>query len=137
MLLQFAIKTFDLVLALTVGGPGIATTLPAIFVYDLMFQRGQIAEGAAAAIMILLALSACSSPTRSGRSGGAAGRRRMASAAAHTIPFARRRGRGGASPRTGDRLPVLVALRALIYLLPFVVIVLNSFRDLQEIAASA
>ena len=53
VLLQFAIKTFDLVLAMTGGGPGIATTVPAIYVYDLMFQRGQIAEGAAAAIMIL------------------------------------------------------------------------------------
>ncbi|MFI0845312.1 carbohydrate ABC transporter permease [Mesorhizobium sp. IMUNJ 23232] len=58
VLLQFAIKTFDLAIALTNGGPGIATTFPAIYVYDLMFQRGQIAEGAAAAIMILLALSA-------------------------------------------------------------------------------
>jgi glucose/mannose transport system permease protein len=57
ILLQFAIKTFDLVLALTVGGPGIATTMPAIVVYDFMFQRGQIAEGAAAAMMILLALT--------------------------------------------------------------------------------
>ena len=57
VLLQFAIKTFDLVIALTGGGPGISTTVPAIYVYDLMFQRGQMAEGAAAAIMILLALS--------------------------------------------------------------------------------
>ena len=55
VLLQFAIKTFDLVVALTNGGPGISTTFPAIYVYDLMFQRGQIGEGAAAAIMILLA----------------------------------------------------------------------------------
>ncbi len=57
VLLQFAIKTFDLVVALTGGGPGIATTFPAIFVYDLMFQRGQIGDGAAAAIMMLLALA--------------------------------------------------------------------------------
>ena len=58
ILLQFAIKTFDLVLALTVGGPGISTTMPAIVVYDFMFQRGQIAEGAAAAMMIMAALTA-------------------------------------------------------------------------------
>jgi len=57
VLLQFAIKTFDLVVALTGGGPGISTTFPAIYVYDLMFQRGQIAIGAAASIMILLALA--------------------------------------------------------------------------------
>lgn len=56
VLLQFAIKTFDLVVALTQGGPGVATTVPAIVVFDLMFQRGQIAQGAAAAVMILLAL---------------------------------------------------------------------------------
>ena len=37
--------------------PGIATTFPAIYVYDLMFQRGQIGQGAAAAIMMLLALA--------------------------------------------------------------------------------
>ena len=57
VLLQFAIKTFDLVMALTNGGPGISTDVPAIYVYDLMFQRGQIAEGAAAAVMILFALA--------------------------------------------------------------------------------
>lgn len=57
VLLQFAIKTFDLVVALTGGGPGISTTFPAHYVYDLMFQRGQIAQGAAAAIMMLLALA--------------------------------------------------------------------------------
>jgi len=57
VMLQFAIKTFDLVVALTGGGPGISTTFPANYVYDLMFQRGQIAEGSAAAMMMLLALS--------------------------------------------------------------------------------
>lgn len=57
VLLQFAIKTFDLVVALTAGGPGLSTTFPALYVYDMMFQRGQIAQGAAAAMMILAALA--------------------------------------------------------------------------------
>jgi glucose/mannose transport system permease protein len=57
VLLQFAIKTFDLAIALTGGGPGLATTFPAIYVYDEMFQRGQIALGAAAAMMMLAALA--------------------------------------------------------------------------------
>jgi glucose/mannose transport system permease protein len=57
IMLQFAIKTFDLVVALTRGGPGISTTFPANYVYDLMFQRGQIAEGAAASIMMVAALA--------------------------------------------------------------------------------
>lgn len=57
VLLQFAIKTFDLAVSLTNSGPGIATTFPATYVYDMMFQRGQIGEGAAAAIMMLAALA--------------------------------------------------------------------------------
>ena len=62
VLLQFAIKTFDLVVALTHGGPDVSTTFPAIYVFDLMYQRGQIAEGAAAAMMILAALAAVLAP---------------------------------------------------------------------------
>jgi glucose/mannose transport system permease protein len=58
VLLQFAIKTFDLVRALTGGGPGIATTLPALVVYDFMFQRGQLGRGSAAAVLLLLSLLA-------------------------------------------------------------------------------
>ena len=56
ILLQYAIKTFDLVRALTGGGPGIATTLPALVVYDFMFQRGQLGRGSAAAVLLLLSL---------------------------------------------------------------------------------
>ena len=56
ILLQFAIKTFDLVRALTGGGPGISTTLPALVVYDFMFQRGQLGRGSAAAVLLLLSL---------------------------------------------------------------------------------
>lgn len=56
ILLQFAIKTFDLVRALTEGGPGISTMLPALVVYDFMFQRSQLGRGAAAAVLMLLAM---------------------------------------------------------------------------------
>ena len=55
--LQAAIKTFDLAVALTNSGPGISTTFPATYVYDMMFQRGEIGQGAAAAMMILAALA--------------------------------------------------------------------------------
>ena len=57
VMLQFAIKTFDLVVALTDSGPGVSTTFPAKYVYDAMFQRGQIAVGAAGAMMMLAALA--------------------------------------------------------------------------------
>lgn len=56
ILLQFAIKTFDLVRALTGGGPGLATQLPALVVYDFMFQRGNLGRGSAAAVLLLLTL---------------------------------------------------------------------------------
>ena len=58
VLLQTAITTFDLVRALTGGGPGLATQLPSLVVYDLMFQRGLLARGAAAAVLMLLTLLA-------------------------------------------------------------------------------
>lgn len=56
ILLQTAIKTYDLVRALTAAGPGIATTLPTNVVYDYMFQRGLMGAGSAAAVMLLLSL---------------------------------------------------------------------------------
>ena len=57
ILLQFAIKTFDLVLALTSGGPGLASMLPTLVVYDFMFQRGLLGRGSAAAILLLLSVA--------------------------------------------------------------------------------
>lgn len=56
ILVQTALKTFELVQALTSGGPGIATTVPAIFVFDVMYARGQLGQGAAGAIMMLAML---------------------------------------------------------------------------------
>ncbi len=56
ILLQFAVKTYDLVRALTAGGPGISTTLPTNVVYDFMFQRSLMGVGSAAAILLLLSV---------------------------------------------------------------------------------
>lgn len=56
ILLQFAIKTFDLVLALTHGGPGISTTFPAVSVYDRLFAAGELAQGGAVAVWMLIGL---------------------------------------------------------------------------------
>jgi glucose/mannose transport system permease protein len=56
ILLQSAIKTFDLVRALTGGGPGISTMLPTLVVYDFMFQRSELGRGSAAAVLLLLSL---------------------------------------------------------------------------------
>ena len=56
ILLQFSIKTYELVQALTAGGPGIATTLPTAVVYDYMFQRGLMGQGSATAVLLLFSL---------------------------------------------------------------------------------
>lgn len=53
ILAHIAIKSFDLVMALTAGGPGTSTTVPAVFMYQYSFSRGQLALGAASAMMML------------------------------------------------------------------------------------
>ena len=50
---HIAIKSFDLVMALTAGGPGYSSDLPATFMYTFSFKRGQIGLGAASAMMML------------------------------------------------------------------------------------
>lgn len=62
LLTGLAIKSFDLIMAMTGGGPGFATYLPANFMYDFAFQRGQIALGAASAVMMLLAVAVLIGP---------------------------------------------------------------------------
>lgn len=58
ILLHQAIKSFDLVVALTSGGPGNSTQLPATFMYMQTFGRDQIGVGAASAVMIFMTVSA-------------------------------------------------------------------------------
>jgi glucose/mannose transport system permease protein len=58
ILSHLAIKSFDLVMALTAGGPGFATDLPATFMYTMAFSRGQIGLGAASATIMLATVAA-------------------------------------------------------------------------------
>jgi glucose/mannose transport system permease protein len=58
ILAHVAIKSFDLVMALTAGGPGTASDVPATFMYQFSFNRGQLALGASAAMMMLMAIVA-------------------------------------------------------------------------------
>ncbi|MBX2881384.1 MAG: sugar ABC transporter permease, partial [Granulosicoccus sp.] len=48
------VKVYDLVLALTRGGPGISTEVPAKYVYDHMFGRANLGQGFAASTVMLL-----------------------------------------------------------------------------------
>lgn len=58
VLTHIAIKSFDLIVALTGGGPGYATDVPATFMYTYAFTRGQIGLGSAASMMMLMAVVA-------------------------------------------------------------------------------
>jgi glucose/mannose transport system permease protein len=58
VLSHLSIKSFDLVMALTAGGPGFATDVPATFMYVMSFTRGQIGLGAASATMMLATVAA-------------------------------------------------------------------------------
>ncbi len=58
VLAHLAIKSYDLVVALTGGGPGRATELPATFMYSYTFTRNQMGIGAASAVIMLMMIVA-------------------------------------------------------------------------------
>jgi glucose/mannose transport system permease protein len=58
ILSHIAIKSFDLVVALTGGGPGYSSDVPATFMYSFAFTRGQLGLGAASSIVMFGAVLA-------------------------------------------------------------------------------
>ncbi|QKV19149.1 carbohydrate ABC transporter permease [Oricola thermophila] len=50
------VRVYDLVVAQTSGGPGIASEVPAKYVYDYMFQGQNLGQGFAASTMMLLSV---------------------------------------------------------------------------------
>jgi glucose/mannose transport system permease protein len=62
ILSHLAIKSYDLVIALTGGGPGRATELPATFMYSYTFTRNQMGVGAASAVIMLMTIAAIMIP---------------------------------------------------------------------------
>ena len=50
------VRVYDLIVAQTSGGPGIASEVPAKYVYDYMFQGQNLGQGFAASTMMLLAV---------------------------------------------------------------------------------
>ena len=51
------VKLYDLVVAQTGGGPGIASEVPAKYVYEFMFRAQNLAQGFAASTMMLLSVA--------------------------------------------------------------------------------
>ncbi|MFP7571095.1 carbohydrate ABC transporter permease [Marivita sp. S2033] len=58
VLAHMAIKSYDLVIALTGGGPGTATEVPATFMYSYTFTRNQMGIGASSAVIMLMTIAA-------------------------------------------------------------------------------
>jgi glucose/mannose transport system permease protein len=56
------IKLYDLVVAMTRGGPGIASDVPAKFVMDHLFERNNVGLATAAASMMLVTVAAVLAP---------------------------------------------------------------------------
>jgi glucose/mannose transport system permease protein len=52
-----SLKIFDLILTMTGGGPGNATEVPGIFMYEITFRANKFAEGAAVAMVILFVIA--------------------------------------------------------------------------------
>ena len=57
VLAHLAIKSFDLIIAMTNGGPGRATEMPSTFMYSYTFTRNQMNVGAASAVIMLIMIS--------------------------------------------------------------------------------
>lgn len=62
ILAHLAVKSYDLVIALTGGGPGRATELPATFMYSYTFTRNSMGIGAASAVIMLMTIAAIMTP---------------------------------------------------------------------------
>lgn len=62
ILSHLAIKSYDLVIALTGGGPGRSTELPATFMYSYTFTRNQMGIGASSAVIMLMTIAAIMVP---------------------------------------------------------------------------
>lgn len=58
VLAHLSIKSFDLVIALTGGGPGYATDLPATYMYAMAFSRGDIGQAASSAMVMMAVIFA-------------------------------------------------------------------------------
>ncbi|MDA7471716.1 sugar ABC transporter permease [Candidatus Pelagibacter ubique] len=58
ILVHLSIKSYDLVIALTAGGPGISSDMPAVFMTKMAFGRSEVGLASASAIMMFATVSA-------------------------------------------------------------------------------
>merc|ERR1711991_1305719 len=58
ILVHLAIKSYDLVIALTAGGPGTSSDMPAVFMTQMAFHRSEIGLASSSAVMMFLTVLA-------------------------------------------------------------------------------
>ena len=120
--MHLTIKSYDLVIALTGGGPGNATELPSTFMYSYTFTRNQMAVGAASAVIMLMTIAAIIVPY-------------LYSELRESEPWRADVLRAGTRSPIAARIVIygLLLLFAVFYLLPLFVMVITSFKTLDEI----
>ena len=62
ILAHLSVKSYDLIIALTGGGPGRATEVPATFMYSYTFTRNSMGIGSASAVIMLMTIAAIITP---------------------------------------------------------------------------
>lgn len=62
IMVALSLRTFDLMVAMTGGGPGFATDLPTNFMYQFAFGRQRLGLAAASSVMIFIAVMALMIP---------------------------------------------------------------------------
>jgi glucose/mannose transport system permease protein len=62
IMVALSLRTFDLMVAMTGGGPGFATDLPTNFMYQFAFGRQRLGLAAASSIMIFVSVAAIMGP---------------------------------------------------------------------------
>ena len=121
------VKLYDLVVAMTLGGPGIATEVPAKFVMDHLFERNNIGLATAAATM-----HAGHGRRRAGALGLCA-LRPAAGEATHDRAVEP----AGPPPAPPHRRPhrrlAFLVIAALFFLLPLWIMVVTSLKPMDEI----
>ena len=113
ILSHIAIKSFDLVQALTGGGPGYASDLPANFMYTFAFNRAQMGIGAASAMIMLFGVLAILVPYLYSELRSDRGNFQFSAAAV--------------------AIYVCLLIFAVLYLVPLYVMITTSLKDIEEI----
>ena len=144
--LQFVgvVRVYDLVVAMTGGGPGIATNMPAVYVIQMITSSQNVGQGMAAATMMLAAGACRDRPDRDrqldlgpqaggGRPQGA--RDRMTSTTA-ALPIGDEAAQG---PKPRHLSPArwgvyaFLIIAALFFLFPLYVMIVTSLKTMPEI----